>query len=301
MDGILYELYLECFPEYPTSGTLFENLLRPDLAHIICARENGETVGYSMIHGNSVSILCVKREYRGRGLGGCLLDESEKYIANSDAEEILLGRGSHYLLQGVPNDAFSFVSFFKNRGYMASWESINMSLSLDNFDPGALDIPQIPDTVIFRFAGASDKSALLNAVRDAQAPWLPVFESCADPVLLAVRDGEIAGFEILSPNGGRFSPPGQKTGCIGCVGVVRRARNLGIGRRMVAAGAQRLKDEGCSAIELRYVELVDWYKKIGFTVTRRQWMGKKIYNNATEFCFATLYGRKREKGGRANA
>ena len=40
-------------------------------------------------------------------------------------------------------------------------------------------------------------------------------------------------------------------------------------------GAEWLKSRGCTGVELRYVELVNWYRRIGFTVTRRQWMGEK--------------------------
>jgi len=45
---------------------------------------------------------------------------------------------------------------------------------------------------------------------------------------------------------------------------------------MVIQGAQWLKNQGCYSIELRYVELVDLYKKIGFVPIAHQWMGKKI-------------------------
>ncbi len=102
-----------------------------------------------------------------------------------------------------------------------------------------------------------------------------MFTTCVDPVLLAVEAGAVLGFAILSPGGGRFSPPGERDGCIGCVGVAGCARRRGIGRGMVVYGAEWLKSRGCTGVELRYVELVNWYRRIGFTVTRRQWMGEK--------------------------
>lgn len=46
-------------------------------------------------------------------------------------------------------------------------------------------------------------------------------------------------------------------------------------RGQVLYGAEWLKSRGCTGVELRYVELVNWYRRIGFTVTRRQWMGER--------------------------
>lgn len=183
-----------------------------------------------------------------------------------------------YILQGIPVDENNIaVDFFKKRGYYAEWESTNMCLSLVNFDKNALTIPPTPETIDFRFTDYSDetdKSALLKAVRDAETNWVNIFETCVDPVMLAMLGGKIIGFQILSPNGGRFLP-NENVGCIGCVGVIHETRKKGIGLRMVAEGADWLKRNGCLSIELRYVELVEWYKKIGFYTTGKQWMGEK--------------------------
>ena len=59
------------------------------------------------------------------------------------------------------------------------------------------------------------------------------------------------------------------------MGVLSDYRNRGIGREMVMQGATWLKEQGCTAVELRYVALVQWYSKMGFTVSDRQWMGEK--------------------------
>ena len=175
----------------------------------------------------------------------------------------------------MPAEDPAVPAFFERRGYAASWTSVNMRLDLRGFGAGRLDIPPAPETVGFRFARDADRAALLAAVDDAQPDWRGVFTTCADPVLLAVEAGAVLGFAILSPGGGRFSPPGERDGCIGCVGVAGRARRRGIGRGMVVYGAEWLKSRGCTGVELRYVELVNWYRRIGFTVTRRQWMGEK--------------------------
>lgn len=271
----LYALYRRCFPDYPAAEAVFRECLKRERGQVLYAGEGGETVGYALIHGGSLSLLCVDRRYRNRGHGAALLEAAETRIRASGADRVLLGRGRYYLLQGVPAEDPAVPAFFERRGYAASWTSVNMRLDLRGFGAGRLDIPPAPETVGFRFARDADRAALLAAVDDAQPDWRGVFTTCADPVLLAVEAGAVLGFAILSPGGGRFSPPGERDGCIGCVGVVGRARRRGIGRGMVVYGAEWLKSRGCTGVELRYVELVNWYRRIGFTVTRRQWMGEK--------------------------
>lgn len=271
----LYTLYRPCFPDYPAAEAVFRECLKRERGQVLYAGEGGETVGYALIHGGSLSLLCVDRRYRNRGHGAALLEAAETRIRASGADRVLLGRGRYYLLQGVPAEDPAVPAFFERRGYAASWTSVNMRLDLRGFGAGRLDIPPVPETVGFRFARDADRAVLLAAVDDAQPDWRGVFTTCADPVLLAVEAGAVLGFAILSPGGGRFSPPGERDGCIGCVGVVGRARRRGIGRGMVVYGAEWLKSRGCTGVELRYVELVNWYRRIGFTVTRRQWMGEK--------------------------
>ena len=279
----LYHLYLRCFPEYPITLNLFLDLLKPQEAYIIQKREQTQLTGFAMIHANSITLLCVDKPYRGKGIGSKLLKESEAYIAKSGADNIILGRGRHYLLQGVPADKYNHVSFFETRGYTAQWSSVNMSLSLEHFDRQSLRIPPCPEEIHFRFLRPEELPKLLIAVKNAQANWVRIFENCSDPILIAESKGQILGFEILDPNGGRFVPlasddqPANRVGSVGCVGVIHAAREKGIGLQMVAGGLEWLKRQGCSSVELRYVELVEWYGKLGFEMARHQWMGEKLY------------------------
>lgn len=274
MTDQLFALFLRCFPEYQTTRELFAGLLRPEDAHMIAEYAQGELVGYAMVHGGSIPVLCVAEEHRRQGVGSRLLAAAEGYVRCLGKEKITLGCGPHYLLQGVP-DVGGTVNFFKKRGYTAAWTSVNMELRLDGFAAGALPIPPAPDGLSYRMATAADMPELLAAVEAAQPNWPGIFKTCVDPILLAVLDGKIAGFEILASNGGQFLRPGQQVGSVGCVGVVPPMREHGIGMDMVAQGIQWLKDQGCTLIELRYTWLEDWYGKLGFQTVARQWMGEK--------------------------
>lgn len=150
-----------------------------------------------------------------------------------------------------------------------------MALPLGGFSAKKLSISPVPDGVSFRFSREEERGAVVDAVLHAQEDWCGIFETCTDPVFVAVENSKIVGFEILSTDGAYYAEHGEKVGAVGCVSVVETARNCGIGRQMVAAGIEWLQSQGAQEIELRYVELVDWYAKLGFTVKHRQWMGEK--------------------------
>jgi len=271
----LFNLYLKCFPNYPVTQELFFDLLKPEKAHIIQKFIQGELAAFSIIHGSSISLLCVDSKYRRQGIGTELLNTSEQYIKDSGASRIILGRGKYYLLQGVPTDYEETVLFFQKHGYSAAWTSTNMQLDLKTFFSANLQIPKAPNDIVYRFATQEDKDSLFEAIHDAKKEWKNVFETCVDPIYVAVKGGKVIGFEVLSPAGGRFVGEHEKVGCVGCVGVIPSERERGIGRQMVVNGIDWLKSQNCTSIELRYVEIVNWYRKIGFKATRLQWIGEK--------------------------
>ena len=92
---------------------------------------------------------------------------------------------------------------------------------------------------------------------------------------MAAEQGQLVGFAMVPPEGGRFLGDVEKPGSLECVGVVKSHRNRGIGMGMVLAGIRWLKEQGCGSIELRYVALEDWYHKVGFCTFQRMWMGEK--------------------------
>ena len=167
------------------------------------------------------------------------------------------------------------MEFFQKRGYQAAWSSVNMRLDLAGYDPGQVDIPPVPEGVAFRLLETGEEAALLAAVEDAQPAWLEFYQGCPSPILVAAEQGQLVGFAMVPPEGGRFLGDVEKPGSLECVGVVKSHRNRGIGMGMVLAGIRWLKDQGCGSIELRYVALEDWYHKVGFCTFQRMWMGEK--------------------------
>jgi GNAT superfamily N-acetyltransferase len=272
-----HKIYSQCFKDYPIRLDFFIGLLQLQEATIFCEYEDSVIAGYAILHSNSISILCVLPEYQKCGYGAKLLRKAETHIQALRYSSVILGRGQYYLLQGVPTVHPNTVDFFEKRGYTAQWTSANMTLPLCNFEPLFLRLPSPPDNITYQFSDVGDKRALLEAVDDAEPNWKAIFETCIDPIMVATVCGEIVGFQILSTNGGRFVSDAtlNSVGSIGCVGVIHKAREKGIGRAMVVKGIEWLTENDCSAIELRYVTLVDWYSAMGFQVTGWNGWGRK--------------------------
>lgn len=272
----LYEIYSEAMPRYPLTFSRFDDMISKDGSHLFTAENADKVIGFCVVSGNNIVLLCVKKEYRHCGYGKHLLVMAEDFIS-ADYDEVILG-GADGALQGVPcdNDEESSVPFFEKRGYSADWTSVNMGLTLNEKSVSKLKETPRPDGITYRFADDNDREKLLFAVKDAQADWFTIFEENNDaPVLLAVCDDEIAGFEMAEEDGGMFFSDNEKHGMIGCVGVTHKYRRRGIGLAMTAEGSLSLYERNCKDIQLLYVERVAWYNKLGYEVTSRQWMGRK--------------------------
>ncbi|MDR0222998.1 MAG: GNAT family N-acetyltransferase [Oscillospiraceae bacterium] len=265
----MFRVYGRCFPDYPASKELFAEFLED--ARVIRAYDGSNVIGFSVVHKNIIKLLCADGEYGGKGRGSGLLKQSEEYIKSRGHTKIVLGGAINEIFQGVPED-YGAVGFFERRGYRAERTSVNMSLPLETFGAPRTYVPPKPDGVAFRFAEKSERGALITAVKDANKDWLGIFSESKEPVMVAVSNGEIAGFQIVSADGARFL---YNDCAIGCVGVVHKARKRGIGLSMVAEGAAYLKKRGRKSVELLYTELEGWYGKLGFKTVSRQWMEEK--------------------------
>lgn len=271
----LYEIYCEAMPRYPLTFSRFDDMISKDGSHLFTAENADKVIGFCVVSGNNIVLLCVKKEYRHSNYGKHLLIMAEGFISAS-YDEVILGGGG--LFQGVPcdNDEESSVPFFEKRGYSADFTSVNMGLELNEKAVEKLKETPRPDGITYRFADDTDREKLLAAVKDAQEDWLPIFEENKNaPVLLAVCGDEIAGFEMVEEDGGMFFSDNEKHSMIGCVGVTHKYRRRGIGLAMTAEGSLSLYEKNCKDIQLLYVERVAWYSKLGYEVTSRQWMGRK--------------------------
>lgn len=279
MTNNYYKLYKECFPDYPLSFEDFCSMTDIENSATVIEENDGEGLtGFAIIGKSNISVIAVDKAYRNKGIGSALLKRAEEILRKRGVKEIALARGTNSIFQGVPmdNDSEDISGFFKKRGYKESHITYNMDIDTADFEYDALDIPK-PSNIEYRFATESDKEELLKAVEQVVPDWVDLYRECDDEILLAICDGEIAGFEMLNEYGGIFNKNAVKHGCIGCVGTVPKFRKRGIGLDMTARSVQILKDRGCDKVQLLYLVLDKWYGKLGFYITSTQWMGELLF------------------------
>lgn len=280
----IYGIFSECFPQLPVGEEVFFRLLDADSCKLFFADDNGLTAGFSAVCGNCIRLLCVRPEFRGKGIGSRLLRESEEFIVQSGFDRAVLGGTDSGLFIGeaVPADRSDFASatrnsFFGHRGYRSESGCIEMKMRSENFDPDKLDIPPCPDGTSFVLAESGDMENLLRAVEAVDTDWAQYF-TAERPVLIAKLGGETAGFCIIEENADTVISSGENNvGSIGCVGVIPQMRGKGIGLAMVAEAMRRLKQNGCTDAFIHYTYLDRWYGRLGFKTFLRYSFSEKIF------------------------
>ena len=260
----LLELYNRCVPAaWRVTEEAFDGLT--DGGRLFARYDGERLIGYALVRGSSLTLLCVDDRYRGKGIGSDLLNRAEDWAKSCGKSRLILGNGSDYVLQGVPDEGDTF-RFFGKRGYAVTGYTCDMTLSLP-----AEKSAEIPDGVMFEMIPAD--ADVLKAVESVEETWLGVYENTVEDVLLARADGKIAGFCI--PSGwSRFG--GRNTGSVSCVGVLAAYRGRGIGLAMVSEALRYLSDEGCARAELLHTSIPGWYGKLGFVPIHRMIMAEKL-------------------------
>jgi ribosomal protein S18 acetylase RimI-like enzyme len=261
----LLDLYNRCVSEaYRVTAEAFEGLT--DGGELFTRYDGDCLIGYALMRGSSLTLLCVDEAYRRQGIGSDLLKQAEDWAKSHGKKRLILGHGSDYVLQGVPAETGAD-SFFAKRGYTCTGYTYDMTVTLP-----AEKTAEIPGGVTFELTEADAR--VLDAVKDVEKSWLGVYESTDEDVLLAKVNGKIAGFCMVSA-WNRFSDGRRDVGSVSCVGVLPEYRRRGIGLAMVSEALRYLADEGLACAELLYTSIPHWYGKLGFVPFHRLWMGEK--------------------------
>ncbi len=277
MDNRIYEIFLQCFPQFPMGAEAFSRLLDAENCEIIESGGNGSPVGFAAVKGNEIRLLCVEPRSQGKGIGSELLRRSEEIIAGNGHDRAVLGGTDSELFIGAvaPEEQWNDMHcyFFEDRGYTASDGCIEMKMPLSGFT--AENIPKCPSDVTFGYCPEEKRSELFEAVRLVDEEWLQYFKM-GSPVFTASRNGKLVGFCIVDVNAETLiSTKDNNIGMIGCVGVIPEARRNGIGLSMVARAMTDVRSKGCDEAFIHYTHLDWWYGKLGFSTFLHYWFGTK--------------------------
>lgn len=277
MKETVYEIFRECFPEYPMPSDIFFDVLTYDKCMTLTVAEGDIITGVAVISDNYIRLLCVRSAYQGKGYGRQLLEKCEEKIKADGYEEVVLG-GLYGLFQGAVTTEADWNRksnpFFEKCGYIASNGCFEMKMATKDFDISQIAI-EIPDDVTFGYYTDSDRSKLQEAIRDVDEEWVQYF-SDTDQVFCAFRGDKIASFAIVGANDSNvLSKEGANIGTIGCVGTVHSERRRGSGLAMVAIATEELKQAGCDTVFIHHTTLDTWYGKLGYYKFMWYWLGKK--------------------------
>lgn len=234
-----------------------------------------------------IDALAVAPEFQRRGIGGALLTSAETWLREQGCARVRLGGGLHYFLPGYPV-ALDNLAFFQKRGYAPrTSESQVCDLAHDLRDYATI---QRSNDATIRPAQPSDADAILKFLRrEFPGRWRFEFEEFlrergrfADYIVLETARG-IQGVARMTCEDSerpieRFYPHHlpHPWGQIGSIGISKDARGKGYGGALLDAGLRYLRDQGVRGCIIDWTNLVELYRKFGFTPYR--WYAMLIKN-----------------------
>jgi GNAT superfamily N-acetyltransferase len=275
----VYHLFKDCFPKLPITEGIFYKLFDYQKCDIVTKYEQEELIGFSAIHEDNIALLCVAPGYQRRGYGTQLVQESERLIKEHGYHTVRLGDINSKLFIGAYTSEREWNLrrnlFFEKYGYTAENGCLEMVMSLHEYSPERSGILLYPEGITFEYWNNADKSDLFTAVGEVEEDWVQYYQYDL-PIFVAMEHGKCVGFTILSFDDNTLCSYGNnKVGMVGCVGVIPKKRERGIGLAMVAHATQELKKNGCDLSYIHYTYLDQWYGKLGYQSVIWYWFGKK--------------------------
>lgn len=279
MVDTLFSIFNACFPTAVRDPDHVKNVLSAPDNTVFTHSENGHSVngkvvGALVLHKNTVYMLAVLPDYRGRGIGSDLLTQAENAAKKAGYDTIRVGAGDTYLMPGVPSSEMLYketlqpdridagldtraVAFFMHRGYVHSWEDSNcfdMRFPLSALPDDIPTVGSVVDGVQYRFATAEEMPAVLACTEEAYPEFTKYYmdKSQYEPdamerVFTAWENGRVVGTLLVG-----LETEGAGRGSVGCTTVLPAARGRHIGVNMVRIGTRHLRDRGMQEAFLGY-------------------------------------------------
>ena len=264
---------------------------------------DGALIGACVVHKNTVYMLCVDREYRGRGIGSELLRQAETIVRETGYTDISVGAGETYLAPGIPTSrpvcteevydkrgierlydglTDDAAEFFRKRGYVHSWgdcDCFDMRFPLSEFSADAVRVGDTVDGILYRFASADDIPEIKKCTDDAHESFTKYYldetkytGEHGERVLIALDGAEVCGTLIVCAE-----TEGKGIGSVGCTTVRHSHRGRHIGVNMVKIGTGYLREIGLTDAYLgyTYTGLEKMYGYSGYKICTYYMMAKK--------------------------
>ncbi|HPB30598.1 MAG TPA: GNAT family N-acetyltransferase [Candidatus Sumerlaeota bacterium] len=299
--GIIIDLWAAALPLDAISLPVFERKVLLDANRepdsLVLAEVDGRPAGLALrliLHkpieqvglrpeDGFITAFGVHPEFRKRGVGGALMENSLEFFKKRDRKKILVAPYTpNYFVPGIDKDAYADgVRFFQKAGFVEYMEAIAMDAPISKFeiDPGVLkkEAQLKAEGIDVRAFRREDILDYLNFQATLMpGPWLEdarrnlvdftrgMFQE--DCIFLAVDKGRVIGF--CQYEGDHFGP----------FGVSDDYQGKGIGSVLLAKTLYQMRIKGyhCAWVlwtGMRAAQGV--YGRLGFTITRRMAIMKK--------------------------
>ena len=255
------EIFCSCYPQFRMSSELFEKLLINENTHIIPRYESGEIVGFVIIDGQAIRLICVAPRCQRKGIGTILLKEAQDYVTEKGFDKLYIGGVSSKFLIGADKAS---EDFFGKNGFhsVGGCDELLMRLSDFTFDETKFRGHLIAEYGWYK----GDMDTLRKAVAKVDENWVQYYDG-SGLVYTATVNGEIASFCLVSTDVTNYlSGAYGRVGMPGCVGTVPEYRDRGIAIEMIARVTQYLKESGMDISFIFFTGVADWYRKLGYEI-----------------------------------
>jgi len=299
--GIIIDLWAAALPLDAITLSIFERKVLLDANRepdsLVLAEVDGRPAGLALrliLHkpieqvgmrpeDGFITAFGVHPEFRKKGVGGALMENSLEFFKKRDRKKILVAPYTpNYFVPGIDKDAYADgVRFFQKSGFVEYMEAIAMDAPISKFeiDPGVLkkEAQLKAEGIEVRAFRRDDIIDYLNFQATLMpGPWLEdarrnlvdftrgMFQE--DCIFLAVDKGRVIGF--CQYEGDHFGP----------FGVSDDYQGKGIGSVLLAKTLYQMRIKGyhCAWVlwtGMRAAQGV--YGRLGFTITRRMAIMKK--------------------------
>lgn len=277
--------------EWPLRPERFHpTLVGPGAQHFVALKEN-QVVGFvgtmsGSAWGKQVGhllVLLVAPAWQNKGIGTALHNTALAHFHSSGIHDVQLGGLTPRFWCGVPGNLPQAHDFFRSLGWTFETTVYDLTQPLRQYTSPPAVYQRIKNEQITLEPATAQEIDDILAFEGREFPnWLAHYERCAElgdyQDLLVAREtsGQIVGTLIMYTSRSHPARPdliwqelvGADAGAMGAVGVAASERGRGIGIALVARASDILKMRGVGFCQIDWVELTDFYAKLGYTKWR---------------------------------